>query len=139
MPTPPFAGQGLAAALFFAAAIALAGMPPLSGFLGKLLILDALRDRMMLVWPVVLVTSLIIIVGFSRAGSLLFWKSHASPSEAEPAAAQPLALTAIFALLAGLVALTVFAGPVTAYMQATAIELQDGAAYITANRLSELP
>ena len=42
---------GLIAALFFAAAIALAGMPPLSGFVGKLLILDAAREQMVPVWP----------------------------------------------------------------------------------------
>jgi multicomponent K+:H+ antiporter subunit D len=40
---PATVQNGLFAALFFAAAIAMAGMPPLSGFLGKLLVLDALR------------------------------------------------------------------------------------------------
>jgi multicomponent K+:H+ antiporter subunit D len=42
---PATVQNGLFAALFFAAAIAMAGMPPLSGFLGKLLVLDALRAR----------------------------------------------------------------------------------------------
>ncbi|MDZ4093640.1 MAG: monovalent cation/H+ antiporter subunit D, partial [Paracoccaceae bacterium] len=76
---PPIAQNGLIAALFFAGAIATAGMPPLSGFLGKLLILDAIRGPgMALIWGSVLITSLIMIMGFSRAGSTLFWKSHAS-------------------------------------------------------------
>ena len=136
---PPIAQQGLIAALFFATAIALAGMPPLSGFLGKLLILDATRDNLTTVWPTILVTSLVIIIGFSRAGSQLFWKSHASPADPAPRAAEPLAFTAVFALLAALVALTLLAGPVTAYLQATAAELMDGAAYVAANRLPELP
>ena len=38
---PLIPGAALVAALFFAAAIAMTGLPPLSGFLGKLLILDA--------------------------------------------------------------------------------------------------
>jgi multicomponent K+:H+ antiporter subunit D len=42
--------NGLFAALFFAAAIAMAGMPPLSGFLGKLLVLDALRGAGVIGW-----------------------------------------------------------------------------------------
>ena len=41
----PMPQTGLISALFFAAAIALAGMPPLSGFLGKLLVLDATPRR----------------------------------------------------------------------------------------------
>jgi multicomponent K+:H+ antiporter subunit D len=53
------------AALYFGAAIGMAGMPPLSGFLGKLLVLDAARDHalMALIWTSVIVTSLIAIVG----------------------------------------------------------------------------
>ncbi len=72
--------NGLFAALFFAAAIAMAGMPPLSGFLGKLLVLDALRAPGMMgwAWTAILVGSLLTIVGFARAGSALFWKSTAS-------------------------------------------------------------
>ena len=42
---PPFAQLDLLAGLFFLAAIATVGLPPLSGFVGKLLILEALRDR----------------------------------------------------------------------------------------------
>jgi len=151
---PPIAQQGLIAALFFAGAIATAGMPPLSGFLGKLLILDAVRDLtvagvgMAVIWSTVLATSLITIIGLARAGSTLFWKSHASPAEAEHAAehaaehtaehgAEPLAFVAVFALLAALAVLTIFAGPVMNYMQATASELYDRAAYINAHALGD--
>ena len=64
---PATVQNGFLAALFFAAAIGIAGMPPLSGFLGKLLVLDALRvsDYTWLVWAVVLVGSLLTIVGYS--------------------------------------------------------------------------
>jgi len=75
---PTIAGQPLTAGLFFAAAIAMAGLPPLSGFLGKLLVLDAAyaSDLMVWVWAVVLISSLVSIVGFARAGSVLFWTVH---------------------------------------------------------------
>jgi formate hydrogenlyase subunit 3/multisubunit Na+/H+ antiporter MnhD subunit len=69
--------------VLIAGAIAMAGMPPLSGFAGKLLILQAARDHMATVWPVILVTSLLMILGFAAAGSTLFWKAHASARDPE--------------------------------------------------------
>lgn len=133
----PVAQSGLMSVLFFAAAIALAGLPPLSGFLGKLLILDAWRDEMRTIWPAVLIPSFLMLLGFSRAGSVLFWKP-VQPATA-PAPHEPLALTAAFALLAALAALTLLAGPVTAWLDATAQALHDPAAYIAANRLGAAP
>jgi multicomponent K+:H+ antiporter subunit D len=133
---PPFAQSGLIAGLFMASAIASAGMPPLSGFIGKLLVLDALRDQAALVWPIILTTSLIMVVGFSRAGSTLFWKSHAAaPLEPPRHPPEPLSFVAVGMLLSGLIALTIFAGPVTGWMEDTAAGLHDPAAYIAANNL----
>ena len=131
-PTLPFAQSGLLAALFLAAAVALAGTPPLSGFIGKLLVLDALRDDMVLVWSVILAGSFLMILGFARAGSHVFWKSAASAPSDDRNRVEPLALTAIFVLIAGLVGLTVFAGPVTRWLDDTAQGLHDPAAYIGA-------
>ena len=147
---PVMAQSGLISALFFAAAIATAGMPPLSGFLGKLLILDAARDQDLSVWiwAVILGSSLVTIMGFARAGTLLFWKSHGlahadtmeepeielesvDKSDAPQGPRAPaLPFVAVFALLAGLVALTVFAGPMTRYTAATAEALFAPSAYI---------
>jgi multicomponent K+:H+ antiporter subunit D len=135
---PPVLHSGLLAALFFAGAIAMAGMPPLSGFIGKLLILDAARGHVGTVWPVILTTSLLMILGFAAAGSTLFWKAQATAAggvraPAAPAAALPFAT--IFALLACLAALTAFAGPVMRQMEATAATLYAPAPYIAANHL----
>ena len=124
--------------LFVVPALSLAGLPPLSGFIGKLLILDALRASAALVWSVVLVTSLLTILGFARAGSTLFWKAHATPGTCPPHAAQPLAFVAVFALLIALAGLTVAAGPVMEWLTLTAAELHDPQAYIAANRLEGL-
>ena len=128
---------GPTGALYFAAAIALAGLPPLSGFPGKLMILDVWRDQAAVIWPAVLVSSFLMLLGLSRAGSCLFWKPGSDPAPTAPH--EPLALAAAFALLAGLAALTVFAGPVTDWLTATADALSDPAAYIAANRLGVAP
>lgn len=141
----PIAQNGLIASLFFAAAIAAAGMPPLSGFLGKLLVLDAWRgaDMAWLIWTTVLATSLLMIVGFARAGSIVFWKSHSdeAPAAVVPVAGQPaipgaagnaLAFTAVGGILALLVAATLAAGPLTGFLTAMADQLYDPARYIAA-------
>jgi multicomponent K+:H+ antiporter subunit D len=137
--TAPIAQSGLIAALYLAAAIAMAGMPPLSGFIGKLLILDAFRDGAPLVWSVILLSSFLMILGLARAGSTLFWKPAASDTPPPEHSAEPLAITATIALLAGLAALTVLAGPITDWLSATANELDAPSAYIEANRLGAAP
>jgi multicomponent K+:H+ antiporter subunit D len=134
----PLAQSGLTGALFLAAAIALAGLPPLSGFIGKLLILDAWRDQATIIWPAILVSSFLMVLGFSRAGSTLFWKASAEPPPRAPRQ-EPLALAASFALLAALAALTLFAGPVTDWLTATAESLYAPQGYVAATRLEWAP
>ncbi|MDP4991786.1 MAG: monovalent cation/H+ antiporter subunit D, partial [Marivita lacus] len=133
--------NGLFAAIFFASVIAMAGMPPLSGFLGKLLVLDALRgpDVIVWAWTAILAGSLLTIVGFARAGSALFWKStaiDAPVSEAghttAPAHATPAEVTPVMLALAALVGLSIFAGPVSSYLEQTSAQLFDRSGYISA-------
>lgn len=132
---PRIANAGLLAGLFFLAAIGMTGMPPMTGFLGKLMVLDSARDAdsMAIVWTVVLVTSLFSIVGFARAGSIVFWKGAAMPASGVPQPSLPaLPIAAAGALVAGMVALAVFAGPVTGYLEATAAGLFDPTDYLHA-------
>jgi len=134
-PQPAVSGNALTAALFFVGAIAMAGLPPLSGFLGKLLVLDAAypSDMMVWVWAIVLGSSLVSIVGFSRAGSILFWKAHSveqAEGEALPRPA-PLAYLAVGGLIAMLAAHTVFAGKVHGYTTAIASQLFAPEPYIS--------
>ena len=78
-------------------------------------------------------TSLIVIVGFSRAGSLVFWKSEASGDVVAGASKSSSApIVAATSLLAGTALLTVFAGPVTDQFEATARQLLDRSIYINA-------
>ena len=135
-PQSPVAGNALTAGLFFTGAIAMAGLPPLSGFLGKLLILDAAysSDLMVWIWVIVLSSSLISIVGFARAGSILFWKAHSvAPSDDAPALTRPATLSyvAVGGLISLLVAHTVFAGQMHAYTTTMAAQLFVPESYIS--------
>ncbi|MFK7745925.1 MAG: monovalent cation/H+ antiporter subunit D [Roseobacter sp.] len=134
-PMPSMSGAVLTSALFFTAAIAMTGLPPLSGFLGKLLVLGAAfpTDAMAWVFAVVLISSLISVVGFSRAGSILFWKAKSvDRAEDDPAPDAPATLSyvAVGGLLALLVLHTAFAGPMHRYMTATAAQLYAPEPYI---------
>ncbi|MCE8516408.1 monovalent cation/H+ antiporter subunit D [Ruegeria pomeroyi] len=145
---PPMAQSGLIAVLFFIGSIALAGMPPLSGFVGKLLVMDAARDAgdFAAIWAVILISSFVTIVGLARAGSLIFWQSHDERHNTEPdpenedevihqPAPEPmpgLTFAAVFGLVAGLAAVTLFAGPMMDYTRATAEQLYAPQGYIDA-------
>lgn len=133
---PPMAGNALTAAMFFVGAIAMAGLPPLSGFLSKLLVLDAsyTSDGMVWIWVVVLSSSLISILGFARAGSVIFWKAHSVASEdLIPEAAKPAALSyvAVGGIFAMLVLHTIFAGQVHGYTTRIATQLFAPDAYVS--------
>src|SRR3989338_4658506 len=128
----PMSQLGLIAGLFMAGAVAMAGMPPLSGFVGKLLVMQAMPAAW--VWTVILLASFVTMLGLARAGSGLFWEAHEA-GEMAPHPAQPLAFGAVGLLVAGLIGLTVFAGPVTAWLTLTAEALHAPAAYIAANGL----
>ncbi len=134
---PGFAQDGALAALFFAAAIAMAGLPPFSGFIGKLLVLDSARaaPQATLIWTVILATSLLALTGFARAGSVVFWKSAAIDGGSEGAAPPPLPVTPLLAvgsLIAAMAALSAFGGPVMVYLDATAAQLHAPEGYIDA-------
>ena len=134
-PAPPIAQAGLVASLYFAAAIGMAGLPPLSGFIGKLLILDAMRpqESAWLIWSLILLSSLIMLVGFARAGIMVFWQTSEDAAEAHAAERQPvLPFVAVFGLLGVIVALTILAQPVMDFLGGTASQLHDPSTYIDA-------
>jgi len=139
---PSFHQMGLLAGAFFVAAIVATGMPPFSGFLGKLLILNAAwhSPAMAWIWGFILGGSLLSIVAFGRAGSTLFWKSleidaqraPGEPRQRPSGPAEPLGHIAVGLLLTGSVALTLFAGPASRYLEATAAQVFDTQGYIQA-------
>ena len=125
-------GAPLLGTLFFAAAIAMTGLPPLSGFLGKFMLLRAALESPWLVWigSVVLVTGLVGVIALARSGSLLFYRTH-STGEVLPALRMTEWLPAAGLLLLGL-GMTIWAGPLAHYANATAAQLLDPQGYIDA-------
>jgi multicomponent K+:H+ antiporter subunit D len=125
--------RGPVALLVMTGAIAAVGLPPLSGFPAKLMVLLAIQDEAMtLYWPAMLASSFLLLLAFSRTGSDLCWKL-----EPQGPAPGPLRLVPAFGLLALLAGLTLGAGPVMRWLDATAQSLHDPSAYIAANRLGE--
>jgi multicomponent K+:H+ antiporter subunit D len=131
---PGAALPGGLAVLYFLLAIAVTGMPPLSGFLGKLLILQASwqSPAMVWIWVAVLASSLLAICGMARAGSVLFWASRGAPLPVARGPAPALARAGIGLLVAALIALTVFAAPALRLAEATAAQLMTPSAYVAA-------
>ena len=135
-PSPVMAEAPVLGGLFFLAAIAMCGLPPLSGFIGKLMVLDATRTSGTVgwTWTLVLVTSLVVIVGFSRAGTTLFWKSEAVEGSPEPVRSPPrsVPMLATASLIAGTALLSLWGGPATRHLEATARQLLNPKDYVEA-------
>ena len=118
---PMVQGAGLAM-LFFVGAIAVAGVPPFSGAIGKALMLNAAEGTQRLwLWPLLLLTSLASLVALSRAGSTLFWRSHRGNVSGSPLPRRQW--FGVIWLLSAAPLLVALAGPVSSYTQATADQL----------------
>jgi multicomponent K+:H+ antiporter subunit D len=119
--------------LLLLAAASNAGLPPLPGFVGKLMLLQASSGHpwAVAVWAVVLVVGFFTLVGLARAGSVLFWAVRPEvPSGSS--GASPKLLLAPMALLGMSVLLSVMAAPVQRYTAAAALQLSDRDAYARA-------
>ncbi len=123
--------------LYLTGAVGAAGLPPLSGFLGKAMVLAAVPSQEAIVlWPAVLVSSLVLIIALSRTGTRLLWAVPASQGFAQT---PPLLrrgdrakLAGCALLLACSVAATLGAGPLKRYLDASAAQLAERAAYVHA-------
>ena len=123
--------------IFFVAVLAVCGLPPLSGFLGKLLIMRAVPGQP-LVWFIILVSAFAGVVSMALAGSRMFFagSSRQGLAFSDEVALEPQATTcellAIFGLLSLVALLTIAAGPAFEFTQAMALQLVNPEAYITA-------
>jgi len=99
-PAPDVPDAPLVGSLFFVCAILLAGLPPLSGFIGKFLLLRAALDYPSWPWVlgIVLVSGLLGLLALARSGSLLFFRA-ADVQGAVPVCASPRSLVPTIALL----------------------------------------
>jgi len=76
VPDRPVGQPTLLGLLFLTAAVAIAGLPPLSGFFAKVMMLMMVKDSAGApwIWGMVLGGGLITLTALGRAGSVIFWK-----------------------------------------------------------------
>ncbi len=116
---------------FMGCTLLLAGLPPLSGFIGKFAMLSGLLDARAVSASGVAFMVLLIVSGFltlvalSRSGIRHFWTQIHETMPALPA----LEVLPVAALLAACMALTVGADPVMQHASATAENLRTATAY----------
>ncbi len=134
-PGPAMVGAPWLGGLFFVGAILAAGLPPLSGFVGKFLLLQAALAHPAAYWIMALVLGggLLALIALARSGSLLFMRTlpaeSGSPGTTGPF---PAGLIPIFGLLALSLGLTLLAGPLHAFASATAEQLLQPYHYVHA-------
>jgi len=153
------AASPLLALVFFVPALNLGGIPPFSGFIGKVALLEAgSHDGSVLAWTLVggsVVTSLLTLYVMARVWTKAFWRPRADAPEGNLSAASPSALLdggedidyadrddvgrmpvgmliPTGALIAVGLTLTVLAGPIFGYSERAADEVLDRGQYISA-------
>lgn len=134
----PLGGATLLGILFLIAAVSVAGLPPLSGFIGKLALLAAVpQGKVALVWGTVLGTSLMVLIAMSRMGSQVFWRAQSWPVGENPPPPQRLEVAATMLLLAYGMVLTLAAGPALRYTGDAAVQIMQPESYIEQVRTTE--
>lgn len=132
-PAPAVHEPVLLGTLMLFGAASAAGLPPLPGFLGKVMLLQSAADlpQQAWVWSVLLGVGFLTLLGLARAGVVMFW--HVEPAQAPAGAGHSgrLAL-APWVLLLGSVGLAVAAQPVKRYTDDAAQQLTDKARYAAA-------
>lgn len=112
-------------------AVAIAGLPPLSGFIGKLMLMQAGAppEWRPIWWGALLVSGFAVTLVLARVAALLFWQ----PDDPLPdQAAQPAARAAILMLALASPAMVLLAAPIAAWTSGTASQLHARAPYLEA-------
>lgn len=122
------------AILFFVPAMNLAGIPPMSGFLGKAgLVSAAAQDGSGLAWALVaggLLASLLTLYALTKAWNMAFWQE--APEKLPEERSRPRVLMASSGVLVAFsLALTFVAGPLYGYTDRAAQDLRAREPYIT--------
>lgn len=126
-PAGPVAQPDLLGTMLLLLAASVIGLPPLPGFLGKLMILQAADGPAApWLWTVILLVGFLSLLGLARAGSLLFWAVEPGRSGGA-SGASPRLLLATLSLLGAMLVMSAAAGPLKRYTDAAARQLADTA------------
>lgn len=136
-PAPPVAQPVLLGLMTLLGAASVAGLPPLPGFLGKLMILESAlgTPAQTWVWAVVLIAGFFTLIGLARAGVILFWSvspSGQQPGHGSGSGSSRRMLSATLGLLSLSLVLAIAASPLKRYTDAAAAQLADRNAYADA-------
>ncbi len=132
---PVIAGRWALGFAFLVMAVAASGLPPLSGFIGKLMLLQgaAAPGWQAAWWTTLLVSGLGVALVLARVASTLFWEPEGHQASAvETQRIGPVASLALILLVAASPVLTFAAAPVSAFARATAVELHARTPYLEA-------
>lgn len=113
---------------FLLVSVAVIGMPPLSGFIGKVWLLNATlnSDHGLIFWPVYLLASLAVLIAVAKAGSTVFWRHDATlTASTEQTRVHTAQLVAVLILVACAPLMSIFAGPLSEYAIGAATQLHD--------------
>ncbi|MFY7863489.1 monovalent cation/H+ antiporter subunit D [Roseateles sp.] len=134
VPAAPVAQPTLLGLMLLLAAASAAGLPPLPGFIGKLMLLEASSTHVWapVVWTVLLLVGFLTLLGLARAGSILFWHVRQDVPASVSAGGSPKLVLATCILLGASVVLSLAAAPIQRYTQAAAEQLTDRSAYAAA-------
>lgn len=108
---------------------AASGVPPLSGFLAKLMVMQSLKDQPAApaVWATILISGFIVALVLARAASSLFWEpgeaATTSPSTGGRASMHPGLSVALMLVVASAALVMLTAAPISGYARATAEQL----------------
>ena len=126
---PPLTNAMALGAGYLTLAIAICGVPPLSGFIGKAMILQSVQGAALApaAWGAILLSSLLPALVLARTASVFFWEPR------PPRAGMVLRLgwptAAVVLLVAASPLLSAFAAPVAAYARAAAEQLHSPRSY----------
>lgn len=113
---------------FIVAGIAVIGMPPLSGFIAKVWLLNATLNAefTLIFWPLYLLASLAVLIAVSKAGTTIFWKHrHGDTVMIEKECIHPMQLVALVMLVITTPLMSIFSGPLSDYVMGAATQLHD--------------
>jgi multicomponent Na+:H+ antiporter subunit D len=126
------ARRPMIALLFALPALSLAGLPPFSGFVAKLSLVDAgIADGAIAIVVVSLVASVLTLLSMSKIWIGAFWRMPTEPSrQPSSAASRRTMMSATGLAVAGTIAVAVGAGPLWEMSEQIAVDLLDSAVYI---------